>query len=796
MPHLLNAPSSAGSSHVDKFTDAGNGGGRGEYNGHLRLNSLRRGDAGSSSSINSRNSHLKSSLGGEISNHDENQNNRSEDDCLQQGNSSSNLRDTSSHGSVTSQASTTNIITPFAEKCPGKDTKSLDDASQLEQIQRKASKEEKDDERLPLQETKVSIKDQSTDHESSQTKFDHDNDETTDAAVAMASLSDVASTAITTATSKATDPTDTNTLATIKMNAVTPLTHGMKRKRDSDQSIMESDDSEYGEKENTQESSHSAYQTPLAPRTAVSANPHDSDVRVHPITVASTTNVATARKYAANQSHDIDTANTLTSVARFHRDGSSWSKTPSLVAGSMASSSWYTPNAGQQSATPHGFYSGAIHPSIYYPEHIAVVGSGMNGSGGNMNSDASGAVNGYTTNPFASGTSVECFVPNSSFYTPHRMPTQIQSFHHAHGSHRISQHGNNVTLEEYNGIPLNHSIQNEEEEGNLKERDQHKPNAEQEKVINGFTSTYSSYPQTPTAHILNGTGTAISSNLPPQHYYGYYYPPPPPLSAIHPSSVANGSKMNEILRQYQTFYNPRMPLPNSSNGVETEEHESDDESDKGLCLHNCDRVFIAKSGFIPDKVFPKDEEADAYDVKIPPFQQLVNYPHSSQRKRWSEEMRCVMCGEKHFTSHGSRLAAQSQVAGSPDSDNMYIIPKQNKGLCTACDNSVWKVRKTGQEIKWCKGCKNFKAWEAFGDKYLATKCVKCREKQKEKYARKTGKLGNDIEETVKKGTPSSSSKKKRLDNDPFFVTGQRKGGHADQGLSFLIAASNRVSQQD
>jgi Zn-finger nucleic acid-binding protein len=63
-----------------------------------------------------------------------------------------------------------------------------------------------------------------------------------------------------------------------------------------------------------------------------------------------------------------------------------------------------------------------------------------------------------------------------------------------------------------------------------------------------------------------------------------------------------------------------------------------------------------------------------------------------------------------------------------------IIPTQNKGLCTMCDVNVWVVVSTGLEIKWCKGCKNFRPWAAFGDKGLATKCLRCRERQREKYA--------------------------------------------------------------
>lgn len=69
-----------------------------------------------------------------------------------------------------------------------------------------------------------------------------------------------------------------------------------------------------------------------------------------------------------------------------------------------------------------------------------------------------------------------------------------------------------------------------------------------------------------------------------------------------------------------------------------------------------------------------------------------------------------------------------------DGDSAHIIPRQNKGLCTACDVTVWMVIEDGLEIKWCKGCKNFRPWAAFGDKGGATKCVRCRDRQREKYA--------------------------------------------------------------
>ena len=69
-----------------------------------------------------------------------------------------------------------------------------------------------------------------------------------------------------------------------------------------------------------------------------------------------------------------------------------------------------------------------------------------------------------------------------------------------------------------------------------------------------------------------------------------------------------------------------------------------------------------------------------------------------------------------------------------DKNGYAIIPMQNKGLCMLCDVNVWVVVTTCLEIKWCKGCKNFRPWAAFGDKGLATKCICYRERQREKYA--------------------------------------------------------------
>lgn len=135
------------------------------------------------------------------------------------------------------------------------------------------------------------------------------------------------------------------------------------------------------------------------------------------------------------------------------------------------------------------------------------------------------------------------------------------------------------------------------------------------------------------------------------------------------------------------------------------------------------------------------------NVPVPEFTSLVNFPsHMSQKQAVNlpDGMRCcVMCGQACPCSSGNKGKKSKSKSSDNDSVNEHlgdknsgyaIIPTQNKGLCTLCDVNVWVVVATGLEIKWCKGCKNFRPWAAFGDKGLATKCLRCRDRQREKYA--------------------------------------------------------------
>jgi len=185
--------------------------------------------------------------------------------------------------------------------------------------------------------------------------------------------------------------------------------------------------------------------------------------------------------------------------------------------------------------------------------------------------------------------------------------------------------------------------------------------------------------------------------------------------------------------------------------------------------------------------------ADVTPPPLPPYQELVNYPqYLSDSKAGQKQQKmlalknmtknehdeggkedstrhCVMCGtccvyattnkkvqlslqpkpsnsssDEDTTSISAGINTVSSSLSSPDTVTTkqqhytYTIPRQNKGLCTSCDVKVWLYTddtKPQVPIKWCKGCKNFRTWPlAFGSKVKATKCTKCRDKQRISYS--------------------------------------------------------------
>jgi hypothetical protein len=159
-----------------------------------------------------------------------------------------------------------------------------------------------------------------------------------------------------------------------------------------------------------------------------------------------------------------------------------------------------------------------------------------------------------------------------------------------------------------------------------------------------------------------------------------------------------------------------------------------------------------------------------------------------------------MCGKLRVCSasnfRGGRKPEDATPATSNDVEDErgcpHIIPRQNKGLCTACDITVWVVVGDGLEIKWCKGCKNFRPWAAFGDKGSATKCVRCRDRQREKYAKQKSEIRTrPLHRTSSPDSSSSSSlsslkavpaiKQERKEDDTYLA--------AASGLHHLMNAA-------
>mmetsp|Transcript_13216 Transcript_13216/g.26527 ORF Transcript_13216/g.26527 Transcript_13216/m.26527 type:complete len:930 (-) Transcript_13216:124-2913(-) len=204
---------------------------------------------------------------------------------------------------------------------------------------------------------------------------------------------------------------------------------------------------------------------------------------------------------------------------------------------------------------------------------------------------------------------------------------------------------------------------------------------------------------------------------------------PPPMSTHHPLTSPMGLPgPKQMWSPHQRGMVPPMASPHHMSPMDITQSK---------------RKCIPLKPPIPSK-FQGDMEKFK-GTTVPEFTSLVNFPvHMSQKQAVNlpEGMRCcVMCGSACPCSSGNKKKANCTHGGKKDSKDVLgdksgyaIIPTQNKGLCTLCDVNVWVVANSGLEIKWCKGCKNFRPWAAFGDKGLATKCLRCRERQREKYA--------------------------------------------------------------
>ncbi len=177
----------------------------------------------------------------------------------------------------------------------------------------------------------------------------------------------------------------------------------------------------------------------------------------------------------------------------------------------------------------------------------------------------------------------------------------------------------------------------------------------------------------------------------------------------------------------------------------------------------CEKVFFARCtplrSPIPNHF--QGNMAESRNEKVPDFTFLVNYPICSKNDYPAGKRRCVMCGEVRATSAGTK-------GGKAKNDSAPFIPNQNKGLCTTCDVGIWEVNESKMQIKWCKGCKNFQTWASFGEKGSATKCMRCRERQREKYAlsknAKSGKVAGNKRKSLQ-ATESTLTTKPRTSDE-------------------------------
>lgn len=256
----------------------------------------------------------------------------------------------------------------------------------------------------------------------------------------------------------------------------------------------------------------------------------------------------------------------------------------------------------------------------------------------------------------------------------------------------------------------------------------------------------------------------------PYSFYGGYPPPPHPYGAYHHPAAASPYGMPPTpLRRGRTH--PSLTTQNESDPTN---EPLDQEQDGHFCIKKEEKgsesnAFTAAStataarklemvssssgnfnamypkcvplqGPIPSK-FYGDIEANK-DAPVPVFDEIVNFPQylaKNATQQGDGTRSCVMCGKERLctaTWGGAGNAAGTGASAEAD----IIIPRQNKGLCTKCDVAIWELvhHKDHTQIKWCKGCKNFRPWAGFGEKGSATKCTKCRDRQKEKYALQKG----------------------------------------------------------
>lgn len=134
---------------------------------------------------------------------------------------------------------------------------------------------------------------------------------------------------------------------------------------------------------------------------------------------------------------------------------------------------------------------------------------------------------------------------------------------------------------------------------------------------------------------------------------------------------------------------------------------------------------------------------------VPGIRQLMNFPQYFGQVARNGKKCCIMCGHLHpFVSR----------TGKETRTSMTIIPKRNKGVCTACDERIWKVLESGLIIKWCRFCRKFWPLATFGKRGTLKTCGRCRAYVNEKSRMDALRIK---ESTKSSALPNATGKRKK-----------------------------------
>ena len=190
---------------------------------------------------------------------------------------------------------------------------------------------------------------------------------------------------------------------------------------------------------------------------------------------------------------------------------------------------------------------------------------------------------------------------------------------------------------------------------------------------------------------------------PPPHHHHPYPPPPPPHFAPHgypypPPWYGSAAPT----APYPPFAHPHCATVN--NNETNLKDELDWQQVSASSLKRC----------VPLKHPPRNRFWGSRNAlaehALPDFARIVNFPDFLTKGRGNNNTSSRADGKKHCVMCGKLRVCLAAGRRKHEVETTHIIPRQNKGVCTQCDVTVWLQMDEKIEVKWCKGCKNFRPW--------------------------------------------------------------------------------------